>query len=97
MDNFFDIFLSLEDTRDTRGKKHRLIDVIVLSIYCMLCGYTDFFNMSYFLKRKEDYFINLLPLINGIPSHDTFSLVFEQLTQNTLWNYLLSGLNKQLH
>lgn len=75
----FDILLSLEDTRDTRGKKHRLIDVIVLSIYGMLCGYTDFFNMSYFLKRKEDYFINLLPLINGIPSNDTFSLVFQTI------------------
>ena len=79
MDNFFDIFLNLEDTRDTRGKKHRLIDVIVLSIYGMLCGFTDFYNMAYFLKKKEPYFTNLLGLINGIPSHDTFSLVFRTI------------------
>lgn len=76
MKSLFTQFEVLEDTRDIRGKKHKLIDIIILSIYGFLCGYTDFDNMVDFLMLKEDYFIELLGLTNGIPSHDTFSRVF---------------------
>jgi len=47
-----------------------------MTIYGILCGYTDFFNMVDFLTLKEKYFIKLLNLKNGIPSHDCFSRVF---------------------
>jgi predicted transposase YbfD/YdcC len=66
----------LEDTRDIRGKKHKLTDIIIMTIYGVLCGYTDFVNMADFLKLHEQYFIDLLNLENGVPSHDTFSRVF---------------------
>ena len=35
--------------------------------------------MAYFLKLHEQYFIDLLKLENGIPSHDTFSRVFSAI------------------
>lgn len=76
MQSFFSIFKNLEDQRDNRGKKHKLIHVIILSIYGMLCGYDDFTNMAYFLKKYEDKLTESLKLLNGIPSHDTFSAVF---------------------
>ena len=66
----------LEDTRDIRGKKHKLTDIIIMTIYGVLCGYTDFVNMADFFKLHEQYFIDLLNLENGVPSHDTFSRVF---------------------
>lgn len=72
----FNHFEIMEDTRDIRGKKHKLIDIIIMSIYGTLCGFTDFFNMCDFLELNKDYFIKLLDLKNGIPSHDTFSRVF---------------------
>lgn len=71
--NHFEV---LEDPRDIRGKKHKLIDILIMTIYGILCGYTDFVNMVDFLNLHEDYFVNLLNLENGIPSHDTFSRVF---------------------
>ena len=47
-----------------------------MTIYGVLCGYTNFVNMTDFLKLHEQYFINLLNLENGVPSHETFSRVF---------------------
>lgn len=71
--NHFEI---LEDPRDIRGKRHELINILIMTIYGILCGYTDFTNLADFLKVHEDYFTNLLTLENGTPSHDTLSNVF---------------------
>ena len=53
-----------------------------MTIYGTLCGYTDFTNMVDFLTLNENYFIKLLNLKNGIPSHDTFSRVLAQINPN---------------
>jgi predicted transposase YbfD/YdcC len=82
MESFFKIFENLEDPRDNRGKKHLLIHIIVLSIYGILCGYDDFTNMAYFLKKQESVLSEKLKLLNGIPSHDTFSAVFRIIDPN---------------
>lgn len=74
--SLYTIFSELTDHRDNRGKKHLLIHIIILTIYGILCGYDDFTNMSYFLKKKEAELTEKLGLLNGVPSHDTFSAVF---------------------
>lgn len=71
--NHFEI---LEDPRDIRGKRHELINILIMTIYGILCGYTDFTNLADFLKVHEDYFTKLLNLKYGTPSHDTLSNVF---------------------
>jgi len=73
---FFDVFKDLSDPRDNRGKRHKLIDVIIISIYGILCGYNDFTNLADWAEVYEDYFINLLDLKYGVPSHCCFSRVF---------------------
>jgi len=70
------IFSTIEDPRDNRGKRHKLLDIFILAVYGLLWGYTDFTNMVIDLKYKEAYFTELLGLENGIPSHDTFSAAF---------------------
>ena len=77
--SMFAIFNQLTDPRDNRGKKHRLIDVIILALYGTMLGFTDFSNMAYYFKKKEDELIREFDLQNGIPSHDTFSAVFRIL------------------
>lgn len=76
MKSLFNHFEILEDSRDTRGKRHELIDILIMTIYGILCGYTDFTNLADFLKVHEEYFVKLLNLKNGTPSHDTLSKVF---------------------
>ena len=56
----FSEFLSVPDPRDNRGKRYKLIDLLVMVIYGILNGYDDFDNMADFLKQKQSYFKNLL-------------------------------------
>lgn len=77
--NLFERFEVLEDPRDIRGKKYKLMDLLTMTIYGLLCGLTDFTNIADFLKLKEDYFTKLLGLENGVPSHDCLSDLFANI------------------
>ena len=57
-----------------------------MTIYGILCGYTNFTNLADFLKVHEDYFTNLLNLKNGVPSHDTLSKVFSIIDSQKFMN-----------
>ena len=70
------IFSTIEDPRDNRGKRHRLLDIFILTVFGLLWGHTDFVNMVLELDYHKVYFTGLLGLKNGIPSHDTFSAAF---------------------
>jgi len=76
MKTLIEHFEVLEDPRDIRGKRHELRNILVMTVYGVLCGFTDFVNMADFLELKEEYFVELLNLEYGIPSHDCFSRVF---------------------
>lgn len=77
--NLFEKFEVLEDPRDTRGKKHELINILIMTIYAILCGQIDYTNLAYFMKIKEEYFTDLLKLENGTPSHDCLSYLFARI------------------
>jgi len=70
------VFSTIEDTRDNRGKRHKLLDIFIMTVFGLLWGHTDFTNMVIDLKYHEAYFASLLGFANGIPSHDTFSATF---------------------
>ena len=86
MKSLFNHFEVLEDPRDVRGKRHELINILIMTFYGILCGYTDFTNLADFLKVHEDYFTNLLNLKNGTPSHDTLSKVFSIIDSQKFMN-----------
>lgn len=77
--NLFERFEVLEDPRDIRGKRYKLIDILIMTIYAILCGQEDYVNIAYFMKLKEEYFTNLLGLENGTPSHDCLSDLYEKI------------------
>lgn len=77
--NLFKRFEVLEDSRDERGKKYKLIDILIMTIYGLLCGLKDFTNIADFMKLKEDYFTKLLNLENGTPSHDCLSDLYASI------------------
>lgn len=69
-------FLGLTDSRDSRGLRHELGNIIVMSIYAVLCGCMDAENMAFFMKLQEPYFTQMLDLKYGVPSADTLLRVF---------------------
>ena len=52
--NLFEQFEILEDPRDIRGKRYKLIDILIMTIYAILC-----WQEGYVIKVKEEYFTNL--------------------------------------
>lgn len=76
MMEMYKYFSVLEDPRDVRGLRHELGNIIVMSIYAILCNCTDAENMAYFMKLQEPYFKKLLDLKYGVPSADTLLRVF---------------------
>jgi predicted transposase YbfD/YdcC len=69
-------FSVIKDPRINRKKRHRLIDIIVISICGVICGCDSFVDIEEYGLSKQDWFRSRLELKHGIPSHDTIGRVF---------------------
>jgi len=71
-------FKTLPDPR-RHNKKHKLIDIMTISICAVICGAEAFEHIEDFGKSKLKWFEPFLELPFGIPSHDTFGRIFAML------------------
>lgn len=69
-------FRHIEDPRLHRNRLHDLEEILVVTICGVICGCDNWVAIEDFAKEEVDWFRTLLPLPNGIPSHDTLSRVF---------------------
>ena len=72
-------FDDIEDIRIERGKKHKLIDIITISICAVVCGADGWIDIEMYGIARKKWLEKFLELPNGIPSHDTFARVFSQI------------------
>lgn len=72
-------FAELEDPRSDSGKRHMLLDMIVIAICAVICGADGWVEVELFGQSKEKWLRTFLLLPHGIPSHDTFGRVFQRL------------------
>jgi predicted transposase YbfD/YdcC len=72
-------FGSIQDIRIERGKKHKLIDIITISICAVVCGADGWEDIELYGITRKKWLKEFLELPNGIPSHDTFARVFSQI------------------
>ena len=72
-------FGDLPDPRIERGKRHQLIEIIVIAICAVICGAENWPDVEAYGRTKTKWFKRFLKLENGIPSHDTFWRVFRRL------------------
>ena len=93
-------FSELEDPRADSGKRHLLLDIIVIAICATICGADDWVAVELFGQVKEEWLRTFLKLPHGIPSHDTFGRVFrvldsEQFQQSfRSWIEAVEGITK---
>ena len=73
-------FNDIEDIRIDRGKKHKLIDIITISICAVVCGADGWIDIEMYGIARKKWLEKFLKLPNGIPSHDTFARVFSQIS-----------------
>jgi predicted transposase YbfD/YdcC len=76
---FAPFFAGLPDPRIDRGKRHALLDILILALCATVGGADGWADVERFGRAKLDFFRRFLALPNGIPSHDTFGRVFARL------------------
>jgi predicted transposase YbfD/YdcC len=64
---------------DNDNKKHLLVDILVSAICAVLGGANSWLAVERFGVAHETWLRSFLELANGIPSHDTYRLVFLSL------------------
>ena len=74
-----DCFTSLTDPRIFLKMRHKLIDIIVITLCAVLAGADEWTEIAAFGRSKERWFRSFLELPFGIPSHDTFGRVFSMI------------------
>jgi len=72
-------FSALEDPRADYGKRHLLLDMIIIAICAVICGADSWVEVELFGRSKEEWLRTFLELPHGIPSHDTFGRVCQRL------------------
>ena len=72
-------FSVLPDPRVERTRKHKLEDILTITISAVICGAETWADVEAFGESKEGWFRTFLELPHGIPSHDTFGRVLAAL------------------
>ena len=77
--SIWDYFSDLPDPRRAQGRRHKLTDILAISLCAVVCGADDFTEIEAFGETREAWLRQFLELPHGIPSHDTFGRVFAAL------------------
>ncbi len=77
-------FSDLEDPRVDRTKRHKLIDILTITICAVNAVADTWVDIEAYGRAKQRWLKKFLELPNGIPSHDTFARVFSLLNRRNL-------------
>ncbi|MBW2740000.1 MAG: ISAs1 family transposase [Deltaproteobacteria bacterium] len=75
-----DHFSRIPDFRCKHNKRHKLVDIMVITICAVIGGANDWNAIETFGNAKIAWLQTFLELPNGIPSHDTFRRIFSILS-----------------
>ncbi len=73
MQGFIEHFFDIPDCRIERTKKHKLIDILFITLSAVLCGCDEWEEIQAYGEKKESWLRKYVELPNGIPSHDTIN------------------------
>lgn len=72
-------FEEMPNPRIERKKQHLLMDILVITLYAVICGATSWESIEDYGSNQEEWLKTFLVLPNGIPSHDTIARVFSPI------------------
>lgn len=98
IEDMITIIKKQEDTRYKPNVRHKMEDIILITLFAVLAKCNEWTEIESFAKKKEKWLRKYLELPNGIPSHDTIQRVISILNPNTLYadtiNYLIEKINE---
>ena len=65
----------LEDPSNEQTKLHQLNDILVITIWVIICGADNWVEIEEFGRARQSWPAQMLGLSNGILLHDTFGRV----------------------
>jgi predicted transposase YbfD/YdcC len=77
--SFFDHFVVIYDPRQEGKVRHKLIDILFISISSMICTCNDWEDIENWAIEKEEWLRKYIELPNGIPSCYTIERVFDAI------------------
>ena len=77
--SLMDHFVDLEDPRIGRNRRHKLIDIVVLTVCAVISGCETWEDIEEYGAFKLDWLRRFLELPHGIPSRDTIRRLFIRL------------------
>ena len=88
MKSIIAFFEEIPDYRIDRGKLHNLAEIIVMSLYGLLCGGTNWVDIQEICDERVDELKKFLTLKNGVPSVCTFRRVMSAIDSKYLGGLL---------
>ena len=88
-----DIRISLSiipDPRIEQGKKHLLVDILLLCIIAMVCGIQSVEDINFFCETHIRWLKDYLALPHGIPNADTILRVLARIDRKKFEECFLS-------
>lgn len=89
MQGFIQHFGDIPDPRVERTKKHKLIDILFITLAAVLCGCDEWEEIQAYGERKENWLRKYIELPHGIPSHDTINRVISVLDPKVLQEHFV--------
>ena len=94
INQFNDSFKNVEDFRQQHKVKHDLTEMLFIAVVGTIANANTWLEIGAFAEMKGDFLKKYVKLENGIPSHDTFQRVFEQLDSKSFNKAFMDWTNK---
>lgn len=79
---FIEKFKNIPDFRQEGKVKHKLIEIMFTSVVATIANANTWIEVETFVEAKEEWFKQFIELENGVPSHDTYERIFENIDAN---------------
>lgn len=96
MPRLIELLGEIIDMRDSKGKRHCLLHVLVMSICAVLHGYNDFEDICDYAKANEEWLNDMLGLWNGIPCARTINNVFRLINPEAFLMAFMTWINERI-
>ncbi|WP_161938328.1 transposase family protein, partial [Clostridium tepidiprofundi] len=79
----------IPDFRDPSYVKHKLSDIVLLTLFAVLSNANEWCEIEAFGIKKEKWLRNYLELENGIPSDDTIRVVISNIDSRYFYEIVI--------
>lgn len=94
--DMIEIVKKQSDTRYAPNVKHKMEDIILITLFAIFAKCNEWKEIESFAKKKERWLRQYLELPNGIPSHDTVQKVISILNPYSLYTDTINYLIKKI-